>query len=591
MSDGERRVYWAPPRGGVWVPIWLLARIVFRLTLLPVGRFRVAGRRRIPREGGVLVVANHLADLDPVFVGMACIPRRGQYIALAKHFTRWPLARALFGLGAFPVRPGGSDARALRYARNQLAAGRLVVIFPEGVRAGARTWASSGRGWGCWALWRASAWCRPPSGGPTASSGDGGRWGGGRCSWRSGIRFRSPPRGRGASAPSSSPAARGRRCARCSSRWCARARDRPRSAPAARPVGAARELRPRGRARGLGHKRHPGAVRWAAGAARAGGTGAAAGVAGRARGRRAGSRAGHRARRLPLVGDGERARAAPLRAAARAHPGVRRPPPAGRHRSPGGRDARDLGGLRAAPAHRLRRLVQRRRAVPGGQHPEGRDPGGRGAAGARRPPRAGARPHDHRLRRRGRQLRARGSGGRLDRCRSRRRHGHPGRPRADPVAGAPRIPARQPAAADDRDQRQPRPVHQLHHHPVRAGAADGGGAPRRRRPGRGRAAGHRGPRRARGPARAPARRARPHQAGRGPPGIRAARAQDRLQRAGEARRGDRLPAQRPGGRRGDDLERLGRGGLLGRPVHRRRRPGRPGAAGRRGVVRRTSLPR
>jgi 1-acyl-sn-glycerol-3-phosphate acyltransferase len=132
MSDGERRVYWAPPRGGVWVPIWLLARIVFRLTLLPVGRFRVAGRRRIPREGGVLVVANHLADLDPVFVGMACIPRRGQYIALAKHFTRWPLARALFGLGAFPVRPGGSDARALRYARNQLAAGRLVVIFPEG---------------------------------------------------------------------------------------------------------------------------------------------------------------------------------------------------------------------------------------------------------------------------------------------------------------------------------------------------------------------------------------------------------------------------------------------------------------------------
>jgi 1-acyl-sn-glycerol-3-phosphate acyltransferase len=132
MSDGERRVIWAPPRGGTRGPTWWLARIVFRLTLLPVGRFRVAGRRRIPREGGVLVVANHLADLDPVFVGMACIPRRARYIALAKHFTRWPLARALFSLGAFPVRPGGSDARALRYAREQLAAGRLVVIFPEG---------------------------------------------------------------------------------------------------------------------------------------------------------------------------------------------------------------------------------------------------------------------------------------------------------------------------------------------------------------------------------------------------------------------------------------------------------------------------
>jgi 1-acyl-sn-glycerol-3-phosphate acyltransferase len=132
MRGGKRRVYWAPPREGVWVPIWLFARLVFNLTLLPFARFRVAGRRRIPREGGVLVVANHLADLDPVFVGMACMPRPAQYIALAKHFTRWPLATVLFGLGAFPVRPGGSDARALRYAREQLAAGRLVVIFPEG---------------------------------------------------------------------------------------------------------------------------------------------------------------------------------------------------------------------------------------------------------------------------------------------------------------------------------------------------------------------------------------------------------------------------------------------------------------------------
>ena len=103
MSDGERRVIWAPPRGGTRGPTWWLARIVFTLTLLPVARFRVAGRRRIPREGGVLVVANHLADLDPVFVGMACMPRRAQYMALAKHFTHWPLATVLFGLGAFPT--------------------------------------------------------------------------------------------------------------------------------------------------------------------------------------------------------------------------------------------------------------------------------------------------------------------------------------------------------------------------------------------------------------------------------------------------------------------------------------------------------
>ena len=175
-----------------------------------------------------------------------------------------------------------------------------------------------------------------------------------------------------------------RRCARCSSRWCAPAGDRPRSAPA-RPVGAAGELRPRGRAGGRRDGRRPGPGRRASGSPRAGGARAAAGIAGRARRRRPGARAGHRARRLPVVGHGDRARAAPLRTTGRAHPGVRRSPPPARRRSPGGRDARRLGGLRAAPAHRLRRLVQRRRPVPGGQHAEGRDPGGRGAAGAAPP--------------------------------------------------------------------------------------------------------------------------------------------------------------------------------------------------------------
>lgn len=129
--SARRRVLWAPPRDGVWGPIWWLARFILTPLARLLADLRVTGRDRIPSEGGVLVVVNHLADLDPVFLGVACAPRRAQYIALAKHFTRRPLAMVLFGLGAFPVRPG-ADARAVRYARDQLAAGRLVVIFPEG---------------------------------------------------------------------------------------------------------------------------------------------------------------------------------------------------------------------------------------------------------------------------------------------------------------------------------------------------------------------------------------------------------------------------------------------------------------------------
>jgi 1-acyl-sn-glycerol-3-phosphate acyltransferase len=130
-GDGAPRVHWHPPRQGVWPPIWYFARLVLTPVRALVG-FRVAGRRRIPREGGVLVVANHLADVDPPFIGVACVPRPAQYVGLSRHFTRRPLAMLLFALGAFPIRTGERDGRALRHAREQLLAGRLVIIFPEG---------------------------------------------------------------------------------------------------------------------------------------------------------------------------------------------------------------------------------------------------------------------------------------------------------------------------------------------------------------------------------------------------------------------------------------------------------------------------
>lgn len=129
-------VHWRPPAGGLRTPVWLFGRALLG-TLAPrlVG-FRVAGRRRVPRRGGVLVIANHLADIDPPAIGMACTPRKALYMAAARHFTRRPLATLLFALGAFPVRDDRPDLRAMRHARAQLAAGRLVVIFPEG----APTW-------------------------------------------------------------------------------------------------------------------------------------------------------------------------------------------------------------------------------------------------------------------------------------------------------------------------------------------------------------------------------------------------------------------------------------------------------------------
>ncbi len=128
-ADG---VHWNPPPGGVRRPVWAFGRGVLGLVSPLLVGYRVEGRAHIPPEGGVLVLANHPSDLDPPAVGLACAPRPAQYMALAQHFTSLPFATLLFALGAFPVRTDRPDLRAMRYAREQLAMGRLVVVFPEG---------------------------------------------------------------------------------------------------------------------------------------------------------------------------------------------------------------------------------------------------------------------------------------------------------------------------------------------------------------------------------------------------------------------------------------------------------------------------
>ncbi|MDX6555602.1 MAG: 1-acyl-sn-glycerol-3-phosphate acyltransferase [Miltoncostaeaceae bacterium] len=113
---------------------WLIAWTIF-FPMSKLNRLQVSGREHLPATGGLLIVANHVSQKDPPFVGLAAMPRRVYYMAKEELF-RIPLVGSFIRKqGAFPVRRGGADRDAIRMARELLGRGDTLLMFPEGTRS------------------------------------------------------------------------------------------------------------------------------------------------------------------------------------------------------------------------------------------------------------------------------------------------------------------------------------------------------------------------------------------------------------------------------------------------------------------------
>jgi len=120
MGERMNALYWLG---------WYLCRfLAFRLC-----DFQVEGGENLPKEGGAIIASTHTATLDPVLLGCA-FPRPLAFMAKEELFRFPPFAALIRALGAFPVRRGEPDRRALRKAFSLLRQGRCLVIFPEGTR-------------------------------------------------------------------------------------------------------------------------------------------------------------------------------------------------------------------------------------------------------------------------------------------------------------------------------------------------------------------------------------------------------------------------------------------------------------------------
>jgi 1-acyl-sn-glycerol-3-phosphate acyltransferase len=102
---------------------WLLTHLVCR--------YRVSGQEHVPRNGTLLVVANHLSWYDPLLLAVV-LPRRVWFYTKAEIFA-WPVAGWLAQrTGQISVHRGESDRVALEKALAYLREGKALVIFPEG---------------------------------------------------------------------------------------------------------------------------------------------------------------------------------------------------------------------------------------------------------------------------------------------------------------------------------------------------------------------------------------------------------------------------------------------------------------------------
>lgn len=98
-------------------------------------RVRIDGADRVPAEGPVIFVSNHQSFIDPLLNGMAVSDRQMTSIARATLFQNRFFGWLIGSFGAIAIRDDGSDSGAMRTALAELAAGRCVLIYPEGSRS------------------------------------------------------------------------------------------------------------------------------------------------------------------------------------------------------------------------------------------------------------------------------------------------------------------------------------------------------------------------------------------------------------------------------------------------------------------------
>lgn len=113
---------------------WLFACVLLGVTFIPLVRLRAHHWRRVPRKGGVLIIANHTTFFDPVLVSWAV--RRRTHGVGTDQMLRVPLlGRLIPWLSVISFAKGMKDRAAMAEIGHRIDDGGAVLLFPEGNRS------------------------------------------------------------------------------------------------------------------------------------------------------------------------------------------------------------------------------------------------------------------------------------------------------------------------------------------------------------------------------------------------------------------------------------------------------------------------
>ena len=143
MTDSGKRVGKdAPddlPLDGHLTPMITGLALAARFIARSITRVRIEGQLdEIPREGPVILAANHISNADAVILGAwltKSLGRRIHWLGKKEMFD-WPVVGYVARNGGIhPVDRGAADVDAFRTAERVLREGHILMIFPEGTRS------------------------------------------------------------------------------------------------------------------------------------------------------------------------------------------------------------------------------------------------------------------------------------------------------------------------------------------------------------------------------------------------------------------------------------------------------------------------